>query len=67
MFLYPYTAGMCILPVASNYSWNFFISKGDIIVVACFRFEKYYGKMATGSLCVTKAMQHELDQNWGVR
>jgi len=23
--------------------------------------------MATGSLCVTKAMQHELDQNWGVR
>ena len=34
---------------------------------ACFRIEKYYGKMATGSLCVTKAMQHELEQNWEVR
>ncbi|KAI8007107.1 UDP-glycosyltransferase TURAN [Camellia lanceoleosa] len=24
------------------------------------RFEKHYGKMANGSLCVTRAMQHEL-------
>lgn len=31
------------------------------------RFEKRYGKMADGSLCVTKAMQHELAQNWGIR
>ncbi|KAB1216953.1 Chitobiosyldiphosphodolichol beta-mannosyltransferase [Morella rubra] len=29
-------------------------------------FEKHYGKMADGSLCVTKAMQHELAQNWGI-
>ncbi|XP_010531979.1 PREDICTED: UDP-glycosyltransferase TURAN isoform X2 [Tarenaya hassleriana] len=38
------------------------------LLVSLYRwFEKRYGKMATGSLCVTKAMQHELDQNWGVR
>ncbi|GKV45354.1 hypothetical protein SLEP1_g52453 [Rubroshorea leprosula] len=30
-------------------------------------FEKHYGKMANGSLCVTRAMQHELAQNWGIR
>ncbi|XP_062169900.1 UDP-glycosyltransferase TURAN isoform X1 [Alnus glutinosa] len=30
-------------------------------------FEKRYGKMADGSLCVTKAMQHELAQNWGIQ
>ncbi|KAI3956705.1 hypothetical protein MKW92_028083, partial [Papaver armeniacum] len=29
--------------------------------------EKYYGKMADGSLCVTKAMQHELAQNWEIK
>jgi beta-1,4-mannosyltransferase len=29
-------------------------------------FEKHYGKMANGSLCVTSAMQHELTQNWGI-
>ncbi|KAK4484626.1 hypothetical protein RD792_007215 [Penstemon davidsonii] len=28
--------------------------------------EKHYGKMAHGSLCVTRAMQHELAQNWGI-
>ncbi|KAK4594577.1 hypothetical protein RGQ29_018313 [Quercus rubra] len=28
--------------------------------------ENHYGKMADGSLCVTKAMQHELAQNWGI-
>ncbi|CAL5362023.1 unnamed protein product [Camellia sinensis] len=28
-------------------------------------FEKHFGKMANGSLCVTRAMQHELAQNWG--
>ncbi|ESQ35157.1 hypothetical protein EUTSA_v10007520mg [Eutrema salsugineum] len=38
------------------------------VLVSLYRwFENHYGKMATGSLCVTKAMQHELDQNWGVR
>ncbi|KNA25595.1 hypothetical protein SOVF_005320 [Spinacia oleracea] len=36
--------------------------------VAIYRwFEKHYGHLADGSLCVTKAMQHELDQNWGIR
>ncbi|TYI02117.1 hypothetical protein ES332_A11G248700v1 [Gossypium tomentosum] len=30
-------------------------------------FEKHYGQMANGSLCVTRAMQHELAQNWGIR
>ncbi|CAK7327701.1 unnamed protein product [Dovyalis caffra] len=30
-------------------------------------FEKHYGKMAHGSLCVTRAMQHELAQNWGIK
>ncbi|KAL3508877.1 hypothetical protein ACH5RR_028278 [Cinchona calisaya] len=29
--------------------------------------EKHFGRMASGSLCVTKAMQHELDQNWGIK
>ncbi|XP_059288311.1 UDP-glycosyltransferase TURAN isoform X4 [Lycium barbarum] len=28
--------------------------------------EKQFGKMANGSLCVTRAMQHELAQNWGI-
>lgn len=37
------------------------------IFVALYRWiEKHYGKMADGSLCVTKAMQHELAENWGV-
>ncbi|XP_054815088.1 UDP-glycosyltransferase TURAN isoform X1 [Prosopis cineraria] len=30
-------------------------------------FENHYGKMADASLCVTRAMQHELDQNWGIK
>ncbi|KAL5706730.1 chitobiosyldiphosphodolichol beta-mannosyltransferase [Ranunculus cassubicifolius] len=35
--------------------------------VAIYRwFEKHYGRMADGALCVTKAMQHELAQNWGI-
>ncbi|OVA03975.1 Asparagine-linked glycosylation protein 1-like [Macleaya cordata] len=29
--------------------------------------EKHYGKMADGSLCVTKAMHHELAQNWEIK
>ncbi|KAM6542741.1 hypothetical protein CsatB_007188 [Cannabis sativa] len=36
--------------------------------VALYRwFERYYGKMANGSLCVTRAMQHELAQNWSIK
>ncbi|KAJ6752020.1 hypothetical protein OIU85_002441 [Salix viminalis] len=30
-------------------------------------FERHYGKMAHGALCVTRAMQHELAQNWGIK
>lgn len=30
-------------------------------------YEKLNGKTADGYLCVTKAMQHELEQNWGIR
>ncbi|KAL3613720.1 hypothetical protein CASFOL_041794 [Castilleja foliolosa] len=29
--------------------------------------EKRFGKMAHGSLCVTRAMQHELSHNWGIK
>ncbi|XAR56379.1 Chitobiosyldiphosphodolichol beta-mannosyltransferase [Bertholletia excelsa] len=37
------------------------------LLVALYRWvEKCYGKMANGSLCVTRAMQHELAQNWGI-
>lgn len=35
-------------------------------LVQC-RFEKHFGKMADASLCVTRAMQHELAQNWGIK
>ncbi|KAJ4837271.1 hypothetical protein Tsubulata_017328 [Turnera subulata] len=36
--------------------------------VAVYRWiERRYGKMANGSLCVTRAMQHELAQNWGIK
>nr|XP_043619395.1 UDP-glycosyltransferase TURAN [Erigeron canadensis] len=29
--------------------------------------ELHFGKLANGSLCVTKAMQHELEQVWGIK
>ncbi|KDP25859.1 hypothetical protein JCGZ_22889 [Jatropha curcas] len=36
--------------------------------VAVYRwFERHYGRMADGSLCVTSVMQHELAQNWGIK
>jgi len=37
------------------------------LVKIYFWYERGYGKMANGHLCVTKAMQHELAQNWGIR
>ncbi|KAL2245540.1 UNVERIFIED_CONTAM: UDP-glycosyltransferase TURAN [Sesamum indicum] len=38
------------------------------LFVAIYRWiEKSYGERAHGSLCVTKAMQHELSQNWGIK
>ncbi|XP_020399251.2 beta-1,4-mannosyltransferase isoform X1 [Zea mays] len=41
--------------------------RSHIIVKIYFWFEKYFGQMADGAFCVTKAMQHELAQNWGIR
>ncbi|KAG0453002.1 hypothetical protein HPP92_025666 [Vanilla planifolia] len=41
--------------------------RNRVIVKLYCCFEKYFGKTADGSLCVTKAMQHELEQNWGVK
>ncbi|XP_050371040.1 UDP-glycosyltransferase TURAN [Argentina anserina] len=36
--------------------------------VAIYRWvERHFGRMADGSLCVTRAMQHELSQNWGIK
>ncbi|KAL6546199.1 hypothetical protein OROMI_021920 [Orobanche minor] len=38
------------------------------IFVAVYRWvEKHYGSLANGSFCVTKAMQRELDDNWGIK
>ncbi|GFP98847.1 chitobiosyldiphosphodolichol beta-mannosyltransferase [Phtheirospermum japonicum] len=38
------------------------------LFVAMYRWiEKRFGKMAHGSLCVTRAMQHELSHNWGIK
>ncbi|KAJ3673666.1 hypothetical protein LUZ60_005658 [Juncus effusus] len=41
--------------------------RNNIIVRSYLWFEKYFGKKADGALCVTKAMQHELEQNWGIK
>ncbi|CAA6662990.1 unnamed protein product [Spirodela intermedia] len=38
-----------------------------VIVRIYFWFERFFGKMADGCFCVTKAMQHELAQNWGIK
>ncbi|CAA0808457.1 UDP-Glycosyltransferase superfamily protein [Striga hermonthica] len=38
------------------------------LFVAMYRWiEKQFGEMAHGSLCVTRAMQHELSHNWGIK
>ncbi|GER33621.1 chitobiosyldiphosphodolicholbeta-mannosyltransferase, partial [Striga asiatica] len=38
------------------------------LFVAMYRWiEKKFGTMAHGSLCVTRAMQHELSHNWGIK
>ncbi|WOL06767.1 UDP-glycosyltransferase TURAN [Canna indica] len=39
--------------------------RSHIIVKIYYWFESYFGRMADGSLCVTRAMQHELAENWG--
>ncbi|KAM0937713.1 putative chitobiosyldiphosphodolichol beta-mannosyltransferase [Dioscorea sansibarensis] len=41
--------------------------RSHIIVKVYHWFEKVFGRMADGSLCVTRAMQHELAQNWGIK
>ncbi|KAL2938888.1 UDP-glycosyltransferase TURAN [Bienertia sinuspersici] len=43
------------------------LGRGSRLVAVYHWFEKRYGQLADGSLCVTKAMQHELAQNWGTR
>ncbi|KMT02434.1 hypothetical protein BVRB_9g203860 isoform B [Beta vulgaris subsp. vulgaris] len=43
------------------------LGRGSRFVAVYRWFEKHYGQLADGSLCVTKAMQHELAQNWGTR
>jgi hypothetical protein len=47
-------------------SWMFCFKLHDAQAII-YRYERGYGKMANGHLCVTKAMQHELAQNWGIR
>uniref|UniRef100_A0A0D9VQ97 Uncharacterized protein n=1 Tax=Leersia perrieri TaxID=77586 RepID=A0A0D9VQ97_9ORYZ len=37
-----------------------------LLLKASIQFEKHFGRMADGAFCVTKAMRHELDQNWGI-
>uniref|UniRef100_A0A1D1YMC6 Chitobiosyldiphosphodolichol beta-mannosyltransferase n=1 Tax=Anthurium amnicola TaxID=1678845 RepID=A0A1D1YMC6_9ARAE len=41
--------------------------RGHLIVKLYHWFEEFFGKMADGCFCVTKAMQHELAQNWGIK
>ncbi|KAF7050581.1 hypothetical protein CFC21_058920 [Triticum aestivum] len=41
--------------------------RSHVIVKVYFWFEKHFGRMADGAFCVTKAMQHELAQNWGIK
>ncbi|XP_074317204.1 UDP-glycosyltransferase TURAN [Silene latifolia] len=43
------------------------LGRGSRFVAVYRWFEKHYGQLADGSLCVTKAMQHELAQNWGIK
>ncbi|KAG5545932.1 hypothetical protein RHGRI_018182 [Rhododendron griersonianum] len=43
------------------------LGRSSLFVTLYRWFEKHYGKMSNGSLCVTRAMQHELAQNWGIK
>eukprot|EP00249_Psilotum_nudum_P019803 c27425_g1_i1 orf=361-1917(+) len=43
------------------------LGSSHLFVKLYFWYEKRYGRMADGHLCVTEAMQHELAQNWGIR
>lgn len=64
-------------PFVRIHSWYIAFSpvgEVKVLLVCCssnmlemHRYERRYGKMADGYLCVTRAMQHELEQNWGIR
>ncbi|XP_065020911.1 UDP-glycosyltransferase TURAN-like isoform X1 [Musa acuminata AAA Group] len=41
--------------------------RSHIIVKTYHWFESYFGRMTDGSLCVTRAMQHELAENWRIK
>jgi len=41
--------------------------RSHLIVKVYHWFERFFGRMSDGSLCVTKAMQHELAQNWKIK
>ncbi|RWW22302.1 hypothetical protein GW17_00013501, partial [Ensete ventricosum] len=41
--------------------------RSHIIVKIYHWFESYFGRMADVSLCVTRAMQHELAENWRIK
>ncbi|XP_028052800.1 UDP-glycosyltransferase TURAN-like isoform X2 [Camellia sinensis] len=43
------------------------LGRSSVFVAIYHWFEKHFGKMANGSLCTTRAMQHELAQNWGIK
>ncbi|XP_077239802.1 UDP-Glycosyltransferase superfamily protein isoform X2 [Tasmannia lanceolata] len=43
------------------------LGRSHLLVKTYHWLENHYGKKADGSLCVTKAMQHELAQNWGIK
>ncbi|KAJ7570886.1 hypothetical protein O6H91_01G137900 [Diphasiastrum complanatum] len=42
------------------------LGPGHLLVKIHHWYERHYGKMADGYLCVTEAMQLELAQNWGI-
>ncbi|CAL5391101.1 unnamed protein product [Camellia sinensis] len=43
------------------------LGRSSVFVAIYHWFEKHFGKMANGSLRATRAMQHELAQNWGIK
>ncbi|KAH6837261.1 UDP-Glycosyltransferase superfamily protein [Perilla frutescens var. hirtella] len=43
------------------------LGRSSLFVMIYRWIEKHYGKMAHSSLCVTRAMQHELSLNWGIK
>ncbi|KAG9443785.1 hypothetical protein H6P81_015125 [Aristolochia fimbriata] len=43
------------------------LGRNHILVKIYYWFERHFGRKANGSFCVTKAMQHELARNWGIK